>query len=59
MSLIEQQLATELIELRHQESTGSLYTPIGDHINALQRHLDREQATRALIGALTDSLEAQ
>lgn len=49
MALIEQQLATELVDLREQEALGTQYTPIGDHIAALQRHLECEWGWRASI----------
>ena len=52
MSLVESQIASELVEHRYQLHLGTLYTPIDTLIAALQRHLDYEHNNRATISAL-------
>ena len=54
MSLIEKTLAEELVEYRAELALGQGYITLTTLIDALQRHLDHEQAHRAAIAALID-----
>jgi hypothetical protein len=47
MPMIEKEIAEALVDLRLQQSLGHDYSPIQDHIDALQAHLEREQWWRA------------